>query len=397
MSSSNLVRLAFIEEVTLGTTPGSGNFNTTRFTSESLSGTPTTTESQQIRSDRYPSGQVVTGLEVTGDINFELAKETPIDLLISSAMLSSWSTQGTQTIDIEIDATAKTLERASGIWDTTLDVGDIATLSGFVNTENNTQFQVLELVSNTVIRVSFNETSGPVVDEVGTGTTYKRADRIAIGTTKKSFSMEKSFLDLTTKAIIYKGMMVDTMALTVAYGEIANGTFGMRGTDYYGVDAAIDFITNGRTINAAATSNSLNGSVDMPFINSSLAGTLDDEDFCIQSVAMNLNNNMQPQNCIGETAPVDYSPGTAGIGINLSTYLSNNNWQALALKLSQVPFGLGFMVKNVDGWYGFYLPAVQVSFDDPASGGANQQISLEMTGTAKVGANGESPLYIYRS
>jgi hypothetical protein len=397
MSSSNRVRVTFIEESVLGTTPIAGDFDTARFISESLSGTPSTAESQQIRADRLPSGQVVTGLELGGDLNFELAKESQLEKFMQSAMFNTWDTQALQTVDLEIDATAKTIERASGDWNTTVDVGDFITLGGFVNSVNNTQAQVLEVVSPTVVRVSFNEANGPVVDEVATATTYKRADRLAVGTTKKSFSIEKAFLDLTNKAINYKGMMVDTMNLEVNYGEIVNGSFTFAGTRYEPADQASEFITNARTINPPATTNSMNGSIDMPIIASALGGTFGDVDFCIQSVGLTLNNNLSVQNCIGEIAPKDYSPGTAGVEVTLSTYLSDDNWEALALKLSQSPFALGFMIKNVDGWYGFYLPAVQVSFEDPASAGANQEVSLEMTGTGKVGANGESPLYIYRS
>jgi hypothetical protein len=155
-------------------------------------------------------------------------------------------------------------------------------------------------------------------------------------------------------------------------------------------------MTNARTINAAATSNSMNGSIDMPFINTSDSGTFDEASFCIQSVNLNLTNNYQAQTCIGEAAPKDYSPGQASIEVSISAYLSDANWSALAKKLSQDAFGIGFLVKNSGGFYGFYLPQVQVSFPDPSSAGANQQISLEMEGTAKVGASGESALVIYR-
>ena len=396
MSSSNLVRIAFIEETTLGETPVAGNFTTARFISESLSGTPTTTESQQIRTDRMSSGQVAVGLEVGGDINFELAKEAALDNLIEGAMLNDFDVQASQTVDLEIDATAKTIERASGDFNATLEVGDIITLVGFVNTVNNTQAQVVEIVSALIIRVVFNETNGPVVDEVGSGTSYQRADKLVIGTTKKSFSMEKTFLDLTNKAINYRGMVANNMTLNISYGEIINGTVGFNGTDYEPVDAAVDFMTNARTINAAATSNSMNGSIDMPFINTSDSGTFDEASFCIQSVNLNLTNNYQAQTCIGEAAPKDYSPGQASIEVSISAYLSVSNWSALAKKLSQDAFGIGFLVKNSGGFYGFYLPQVQVSFPDPSSAGANQQISLEMEGTAKVGASGESALVIYR-
>lgn len=396
MSSSNLVRLSVIEETVLGETPVAGNFKSVRFSSESLSGTPTTTQSQQIRSDRLSSGQISVGLEVGGDINFELAKDAVFDNFMESAMLNDWNVQALQTVDLEIVAAAKTIERASGDWNSTLEVGDIITLAGFSSSVNNTQAQVIEIQSATVIKVVFNEIGGAVVDEVGSGTTYQRADKLSIGSTKKSFTLEKAFLDLTNKAINYKGQMINTMALNIAYGEIINGTFGFSGTKYEAADAASEFATFGRTIDAASTTNAMNGSIDMPFVISSSAGTLDETTFCIQSVAINLNNNMQAQTCIGEQAPVDYSPGEATVEISLSAYLADANWNLLAKKITQDPFALGFMVKNAGGFYGFYMPAVQSTFSDPASAGANQQISLDMSGQAKVGANGESSLFIYK-
>jgi len=394
LSSSNLVRVAFIEETTLGETPVAGDFTTARFTSESLSGSPETTQSQQIRTDRLASGQIVTGLTVEGELNFELAKENSVDELIESAMLNTWNVQALVNVDLDINAGAKTITRASGSFTGLIVVGDILTLAGFTNAENNTQVQVTEVVSATVIKVV---SATDLVTETGTGTSYKRADKISIGTTKKSFTIEKSFLDLTTKALIYKGMLVNSMNLNVAYGEIITGNFGFNGTKYVEANTAGEFVTNGRTIIAPATTNSLNGSIDMPFLISSAVGVLDQANFCIQSLSVELNNNYLAQTCIGEAAPKDYSPGTAEIQVNLSTYLSDVNWSILAKKLSQEPFALGFMVKNIDGWYGFYLPAVQVSFDDPASGGSNQEISLEMQGVARVGTNGESSIVIYRS
>jgi len=372
-------------------------FDTARFISETLSGSPGTTESQQIRSDRQSSGQVLTSLELGGEINFELAKESQLEKFMQAAMFNTWDVQALQTVNITLDPVAKTLTRASGDWATTLDVGDIATLAGFVATINNTQFQVLEIVSPTVIRVSFNDKAGPLVLEAGVGTTYKRADRLSIGTLKRSFTMEKAFLDLSNKAILYKGMIASAMNLDITYGEIVTGSFGFSGTQYLPVESATDFATFGRVVTPAATSESMNGSVDMPFINSAINGTLAEADFCIQSFSLALDNNLTTQTCIGQLSPANYSEGTAAIEVSLSAYLSDDNWDAIALKISQAPVAVGFMIENLAGWYGFYLPAVQLSFADPASAGPNQEVSLEMTGQAKIGAAGESALYIYRS
>lgn len=397
---------ALPQTVTGGLIPTQGGitnaFDTARFISETLSGSPGTTESQQIRSDRQSSGQVLTSLELGGEINFELAKEAQLEKFMQAAMFNTWEVQPLQTVNLSIDATAKTITRASGDWNLTVDVGDILTLAGFVTVVdgvvvNNTQVQVLEIVSPTVIRCSFNEKKGLVVTEVGTGTTYKRADRLSIGTLKRSFSMEKAFLDLQDKAIIYKGMIASAMNLDITYGEIITGSFGFSGTEYTPVASAASFLSNNRVLNPAATSESMNGSVDMPFINSAITGTLAEADFCIQSVSLALDNNLTTQTCIGQLAPANYSEGTAAIEVSMSAYLSDDNWAAIALKISQEPVALGFMVENLAGWYGFYLPAVQLSFSDPASGGPNQEVSLEMSGQAKIGANGESALYIYRS
>lgn len=397
MSSSNSVRLSVIEETVLGVTPVAGNFETVRFISESISGSPQTTESQQIRSDRLASGQIVTGLEVQGDVGFELAKDPTLDKFFASAMLSAWSVATPVTVDLEYDAVAKTITRDSGDFNDDLEVGDIITTIDFVNANNNTQHQVTSIVSATVIKVSSNATKGDLVSEVGTGTSYKRADKIGIGSTKKSFSFEKAFLDISGKALIYRGMMADGFNLNISYGEIVNGSFTFVGTGYENAKVATDFITNGRTIAPASTTNSLNGSVDMPFLNSSATGVLDEVSFCIQSLGLTLSNNSTAQTCIGKVAPKDYSFGTASVEVNLSAYLAADNWELLASKLNQDAFALGGMMKNADGWYGFYLPAIQVSFDDPSSSGANQDISLEMSGVAKVGPNQEKSLYLYKS
>jgi Phage tail tube protein len=393
MSSSNLVRLAYIAESTYGVTPGSGNFKTARFINEALSGTPDTVESQQIRTDRLSSGQIVTGLQVGGAVGFELAKESALEDFMASALYSDWDTVAAVTVDLTVNATTNEITRASGTWSAIV-VGDILTLAGFSNTENNTQVMVAEIVSNTVVRVVPAQT---LATETGSGTSYARADKLEVGVTKKSFSICKQFLDLTTKGINYRGMIASEMELNVAFGELVNGSFTFSGNDYVVADQAAELITDGRTINAAATSQTFNGSVDMPFFITSAIGSFDVSNLAVQSLSLSLNNNLSAQTVIGDIAPIDYSAGTAAIGVEMNAYLNDDNWDVLAKKLTQDSFQIGFMVKNNGGWYGFYLPAVQVSFEDPASAGANQDILLNMTGTAKVGSSGEKSLTIYRS
>lgn len=368
-------------------------FSTIRYTSEKYSGTPQTTTSQQIRQDRMSSGQVVTGLQVDGGHNFELAKEQALEDFMQSAMLNTWSQLSQITVALTIAASAQTITRTAGSFiDEGIEVGDIVLLTGFTATGNNVPIMV-EVLTDLVITYA-----GPtgMVDGTGGTTKYQRADKLDIGIVQQSLTIEKSFLDLTTKALIYKGVVVNQMEIDVAYGSLISGSFDTNANDYETVEAADEFESFNEYIDGAATTDTLNGSIDMPFVTTNVTGSFEQGQFCLQSLKLTLNNNNTPQTCIGKAAPEAYSPGTADIKVDLSSYLKDTNWELLALKLSQAPFAIGFMVSNIDGWYGFYMPALQVSFDDPASGGANQQVSMAMSGTAKVGANGESALSIFR-
>lgn len=394
IASSNQVRITSIEETTYGETPGSGNFDNPRMTSEAYSATPETTESKQIRTDRQSSGQVVTSRTIQATHSFELAKESPLEKYMASAMFNEWDTVALVNVDLTYNSGTRNLTRATGSWTSEGIVkGDFLTLAGFLTSANNTQVLVTEVTSSTVIKVVGKD----LVSEVATGTSYKRADKLWVGTTKKSFSFEKAFLDLTTKALIYKGMMARAMSINVAYGDLVTGSFEFSGNSHSIADSAAEFITDGRTINAQATTQTFNGSIDMPIFATSVLGTFEDAPFCVKSLAMKLDNNFTPVTCIGQADPEDYTPGTAKVDIDMSAYLDDDTFGILPKKQTQESFALAFQVKNSGGWYGFYLPAIQATFDDPAAPGQNTDVMLNMKAMAKVGDSGESELYIYRS
>lgn len=386
------------DSVTGTFTGGTGGFRTARFTSEQYSGTPETTESAQIRTDRLASGQIVTGLTVEGGHNFELAKEQAIEDFMESAMFNEWETTAAVngTFEIAISGGTTKLKRTVGSFsDEGVKVGDFLSLSNFATADNNTLVMVMG-IEDAGQTLNLAVPTGMAV-AAAEAATYQVCDQLSIGTTKKSLTIEKTFLDLTDKALIYRGCIVSQMELNVEYGSLVSGSFSTSGNDYESADAASEFASYLEGFTDPATTNTLNGSVDMPFVATNVTGTWEQDAFCLQSLSLSLNNNLTVQNCIGKAAPEDYSPGTAQISADLSSYLKDGNWGLLAKKLSQEAFSIGFMVKNTDGWYGFYIPALQVSFDDPQSGGANQEISMEMSGTAKVGSSGESSLTIYRA
>ena len=394
MSSSNEVQITYIEETVYGETPAAGNFKQARFTSDGLNASPETSESAQIRTDRLSSGQVLTGLTIGGDLPIEFAKAQDVDDFFEGAMMNSWASTSAVVVDLTIDTVAETITRASGDFNVDVKVGDVITIVGMVNTVNNVEVMVTEISSSLVIKYVGPKT---MVDEVGSGNSFQKGDEVEIGTTKKSFSIEKKFNDLTDKGIIYKGNYVDGFNFNASYGEIANGSFSFVGAEYLTAGQASELITDGRTIDAAPTSTSFNGSIDMAFLATSAGASFSGVDFCIQSIDLTLANNSTAQNCVGKIGADNYSLGTANVNVTLSAYLSDQAWQFMEKKLTQEAFSLGFIVKNTGGYYAFYIPALQVAFDDPSSGGQNTDIVLDMSGVGKVGSAGEKSLYVYKS
>lgn len=374
-------------------TGGLKEFQIARFTQEKYTGTPETKESAQIRIDRMSSGQVVTGLKVDGGHSFELAKEQSIEDFMSSAMFNPWVLTPSVTANMSFVAATGVLTRGSGSFiNESVKVGRFVKLTNFVSPVNNVICMVTA-VTDLTLTLAMPE---GMVDAASHSATYQVCDYLEIGVTKQSLTIEKTFLDLATKAIIYRGALVSKMSLKVDYGNLISGDFETSGNDWETAAAANQFASYQEYFADQATSDTMNGSVDMPFIATNVTGAWATDAFCIQSLQLTLNNNLAARTCIGRIAPEDYNPGTAQIQVDLSSYLKDANWTILAAKLAQTPFALGFQVQNGDGWYGFYMPAIQVSFDDPESGGKNQEISMNMKGFAKVGASGESAIAIYR-
>lgn len=400
MSQSNRVKLIAIPETVHGKTPVAGDFFAFRYTSESLSGSPTVVQSQQIRTDRMSSGQVAVGLEVGGSFEFELSKEAPFEEFAESAMNSTWATLAAIPVP---DATVS----VTGVITSTdvnvefdemgLAVGDFVKISGFTapNADNN-GLAIVKAITTSTLTVIPRDGYKYTVPAAEGPITITRADKLTIGTSAKTFSIEKIFEDLTTKAINYKGMVVNEMNIEAAHGALMTGSFGFLGTDHATAATTGAMISHGRTVTAQPTTDTMNGSIDMPIVVNSATGELLGGEMCIQNMGINLNNNNTALVCIGKAAPEDHSAGEATVGVSLSTYLKDSSWHLLPKKLTQESFAVGYAVIKDGKGYGVYLPAIQVTSDDPASGGGNQEVSLDFEGVGKVGDNGESALTLYR-
>ena len=401
MSSSNLVQITYVPEVTYGTspTPAAGvQLHAARFTSESLSGTPTTTTSAQMRTDRLSSGQVVTGLDVGGDISFELAANGFTDDFLRAAMMrAAWAPASADVMAVAFTPDAADPQKgtlaAAGI-DTGMHAGDIVVVKHTAPAPDDV-FMVISVAAGTLTVASKRGLAA------FTGGTAHRASYLDVGTATQSFTICKTYLDVTHLATTenhsqrYSGSIVSGFSLNVATGQIVTGSFSTQGNGYEQEHPSYTqrVTTAGGTTLIEGTAQPLNASIDVPVVGVGGAATT----FCIESFSISLDNGLTPQNCIGYTAPRRYELGTAAISISANIYLGDSSYDLfMPAKLSQAPVSMAFTMANADGGYAFVLPAVQLSFPDPSAGGANQPVMISASGVAKVGANAASALRIYK-
>ena len=89
--STDSLQLAHVEETVSGTTPGTPTFSVWRTTGESLVFSPETSESTELGgSGRFAKPSNVTGMSISGDINFPLAKFDALEEAIAGVLTAEW-------------------------------------------------------------------------------------------------------------------------------------------------------------------------------------------------------------------------------------------------------------------------------------------------------------------
>lgn len=404
MSSSNLVSVVYDRETEYGKTddPLSGvTLNTARFINESLSGTPVTAESGELRIDRMSAGQAITGLDVGGALNFELSRDVFFDDWFESALMSSWVAANEVTSDVTLvpdpaDDQKATLTLATAL--TGAAVGDLLQLRPNGGSETKVVVSVISVdTPDTVFTVATPRGTA----ELTTVSMFVSVPAyVDIGAEILSFTVGKAYEDVVHEATTdehsqtYTGVLVSGFSINAEYGSFITGSFETLGNGYYQESPSLQqrVVTAGGTVVPAGTNNVINASIDVPLVIAQGEAT----DFCIESFTLQLDNGLTPQNCIGKIAPTKYSPGTANITISTTIYLSDTSYDTfMPAKLTQAPIGLTYVAENLDGGYAFSLPAVQLSFPDPAATGPEQTM-IDASGVAKVGSDGSSALRVYK-
>lgn len=343
--------LAYVPEVTFGTTPASPSFLPLRHTGTTLGLSKGAIESAELRNDRQVKDFRHGNKSIAGDVNIEMSYGSHDDLL-EAVLEGTWSTAISESVTA--DAADGSFTRASGSWIVDgFQVGDIVTVSGYAATGNNGRFVVTAVVA-LVLTVSPIEGQTMSV-EVGDGETFEVASNLRTGTTRRSFTLERDFDDIT-QYLRFTGVNFNTFALDItqdATGQIVSAVFGTMGKGQTTATTAL----SGATYAAETTTS--------PF--DSYSGVIRDGGTniaVVTTLSLNIDNGMAPLYVVGSDETLEPSQQRSRLTGSMTVYFEDTT--VLDKFINETETTLQFSLVDVAGnEYMFYLPRVKYNSGQP--------------------------------
>lgn len=160
MTDSNLSRVSYVPEVTVGTTPaitGTTVMREVRMTGEGLNRNIENQVSNEIRSDRMVKDLIQSGAQNVGGLNFEFSYpiyRTYHDHFMEAALFSSWVNTPTKH-NIVADTEVANVAAGTGVYTIDADgatfiANMLVECSGFTNSANNGIFKVTANTSTSI-------------------------------------------------------------------------------------------------------------------------------------------------------------------------------------------------------------------------------------------------------
>jgi hypothetical protein len=396
MSDSSSVQLFFVEESQWGVTPTNSPdvLSEFRFTNESLTQNIQTATSEEIRSDRQVSDIIRTQVGAGGDVGIELSYGSH-DPLLAGGLYDDFSTPVNETgltvtitLPSPLNNTA-TLEVSGGSPDPLRNVvvGQFVQLGGSLASPTNDGFYKVT-AKGTGSPHTLTVTPAPPSAEVIASATLK-GTFIKNGTTRKSFTVEKLFSDLSPLEYqLYTGMRVGSMDLTITPGAIINGTFSFQGKNLTASSSSAAAGT--QALSANDVMNAVDNITDILVDGVPVS----DQAACFTNVQFTVENNLRDQPCIGSLALGGIGIGRTNVSGTLEAYFRSRALFEKYLNFDTV--SVSFRATLGGNSYLFDFPAVKFTSGQVVAGGNDQDVITSLNFEAKRDATSDFMVAINR-
>ena len=358
IGTSNQTQLSFIKEVTAGTTPATPAMQILRYVSESLQVNNATTQSQEITTTRDVPDLVVTDQSNSGDISSELSGTT-FDALMEGALMTdaTWTAEALAVSTVAATATGFT-DSGSGFVSEGFVVGQFVNVAGFTDTTINGFYRVKTVVAGEITTYPV-----PPATEVAGAAVTVDGSTISSGKTDHSYTVQKSFLDLSTVSYQnFRGCRVSTMTMNLTVGSIVTTGFGFMGMTSESTTSQIA----GLTEVAKTTTDVMNAVTNI----SNIVAT--DESLVTTAIkftdlSLSFDNTLRDLKAIGTLGAIDIRAGTINATASINPYFENI--QLLEAYLASTSFTLSWQATSSDGYtYIYSLPSVKFTSQGLAAG-----------------------------
>lgn len=311
-ASGSRHRLAYVPEVTYGTTPATPPFKLVRNSGTTLGLTKEEVESEEIRSDRQETCNRHGNRSVGGDINAELSYGN-FDEFLQAVFCGTWSGGATKTATtISASAADNSIsDSGNGFITAGFVVGDEITVTGFANAVNNAT-RVATIVA--AGKITFGGTDGDsIINETAGASVTVSADQATLktGTVRRSFTFERFFADIT-QYLRYTGVEFNTFNISVAPNQMVTMGFGVIGKDQSIAQTAISGSTY-TDASAVCPFDSFNGTIK-------LNGT---DIAVVTALELTLENGLETQFVIGNKTTLRPTIGRSKASGSITAYFED--------------------------------------------------------------------------
>jgi hypothetical protein len=320
---SSRAQLSYIKETVFGTTPGAGNGRNLRMTGESLNFDLSKEDSKEIRNDRQTVGASTVDASAQGGFNFHL-QYSEYDQFMEGALQNTFGLYGTNGVGTTFTATFATgsitaAVAPTGTSDFTaavtgLQCGQWFKMVAPANANDGKFFRVHPTTAPTTTVITL-DASTPATAGAGVANCAVATARLTNGSVQPSFTLEKSFTDVT-QFLTYRGMTVNKMALNFSAAALTDGSF-----DFMGKDAVRNIAK--QLPGALTASNAFEIQNGVKGVGVLWEGTAPITSTSIKTFSVNVENNLRGQKALGTLGNVSIGSGDFDASGSMEVYFAD--------------------------------------------------------------------------
>jgi len=322
-------RLSYILETNYGETPSSPAMKSLRINDgENLNKSVETATSNEIDGDPQIKDERHLYSEVTGDVPMPFCFQD-VDDFLEAVFGGTW-TATSPVSGTTLSATAATgiiADSANGFG--AFKIGDWITTSGFAESANNGTFLV------TAASAASLTVAGTLADEAaGASVSVTRHKRLEIGSTKRSFTIERHYSDID-KYRQMRGVVLRSLQASFSPRQEAALTFGAIGKDQPPAAATLG-------TPSAPSSNRPIAGIDVSAI------TVDGTSIAkVTSIELNLDRGGKGLEALGSKTPIAVALGRVNVTAKLSLYYEDDEFTDKFL--NETEFKVSWSVTDLAG------------------------------------------------